>query len=222
MDNKLELLLQGVAAPLWTDFVISLSLCIFFSFTLKYVYRVSANRIGLVDQNSNILPLLSITVFLVIITVKQSLALSLGLVGALSIVRFRTPVKEPEDLIFYFIAIAIGLGFGAGQILLTTALLPVLFAVIIGQRLRSEKTNNGNFILCIEAKEDLDDAAVITVLANRCETVELKRREAMINRQSVTFEISLNDTATINDLVKELKSQSIDTNITLIESRGHY
>ena len=55
-------------------------------------------------------------VFFVILIVKSSLALSLGLVGALSIVRFRTPIKEPEELIYLFLAIAIGLGFGAGQI----------------------------------------------------------------------------------------------------------
>ena len=47
---------------------------------------------------------------LVITVVKSSLALSLGLVGALSIVRFRTPVKEPEDLVYLFLSIAIGIG----------------------------------------------------------------------------------------------------------------
>ncbi|HAE74801.1 MAG TPA: DUF4956 domain-containing protein, partial [Alphaproteobacteria bacterium] len=51
--------------------------------------------------------------------VKSSLALSLGLVGALSIVRFRTPIKEPEELAYLFIAIAMGLGLGADQTLPT-------------------------------------------------------------------------------------------------------
>ena len=54
--------------------------------------------------------------------VKSSLALSLGLVGALSIVRFRTPIKEPEELVYLFLAISIGLGYAAGQILITTIL----------------------------------------------------------------------------------------------------
>ena len=54
---------------------------------------------------------------LVITVVKSSLALSLGLVGALSIVRFRTPIKEPEDLVYIFISIGIGIGIGICLIL---------------------------------------------------------------------------------------------------------
>ena len=55
------------------------------------------------------------TTLLVIAVVKSSLALSLGLVGALSIVRFRTPIKEPEELAYIFLAIALGLCLGADQ-----------------------------------------------------------------------------------------------------------
>ena len=52
---------------------------------------------------------------IIITIVKSSIALSLGLVGALSIVRFRAAIKEPEELTFLFICIAIGVGLGAGQ-----------------------------------------------------------------------------------------------------------
>ena len=56
---------------------------------------------------------------LIISIIKSSIALSLGLVGALSIVRFRTPIKEPEELLYLFVAIAVGLGIGANQIVAT-------------------------------------------------------------------------------------------------------
>ena len=78
----------------------------------------------------SILPILSAVVFLVILVVKSSLALSLGLVGALSIVRFRTPIKEPEELVYLFLAIALGLGYGAGQVLLTTICIVIILIVI--------------------------------------------------------------------------------------------
>ncbi len=68
------------------------------------------------------------TTMLVIAVVQRSLALSLGLVGALSIIRFRTPIKEPEELAYLFLAIGIGLGLGAGQWLVTC----LVFAVILG------------------------------------------------------------------------------------------
>ena len=63
-----------------------------------------------------VLPVIALTTLLVISVVKSSLALSLGLVGALSIVRFRTPIKEPEELAYIFLSIAVGLALGAGLI----------------------------------------------------------------------------------------------------------
>lgn len=68
------------------------------------------------------------TTMLVITVVQTSLALSLGLVGALSIIRFRTPIKEPEELAYLFLAIGLGLGLGANQRLVTC----LVFIVILG------------------------------------------------------------------------------------------
>ena len=67
------------------------------------------------------------TTMLVITVVKSSLALSLGLVGALSIIRFRTPIKEPEELAYLFLSIGLGLGMGADQRLVTC----IVFAVVL-------------------------------------------------------------------------------------------
>jgi hypothetical protein len=61
------------------------------------------------------------TTLMILAAVQSSLALSLGLVGALSIIRFRTPIKDPEELAYLFISIATGVGLGAGQRLLTVA-----------------------------------------------------------------------------------------------------
>ena len=75
---------------------------------------------------------------------KSSLALSLGLVGALSIVRFRTPIKEPEELAYLFISIAMGLGLGANQILATVVAGPgiLAFMAIIKTAKRENKSKN--------------------------------------------------------------------------------
>jgi hypothetical protein len=75
--------------------------------------------------------------------------LSLGLVGALSIVRFRTPIKEPEELVYLFLAIAIGLGYAAGQVLITTILiLCILFIIYMWLSNRKlEKTNEYNLVV---------------------------------------------------------------------------
>lgn len=89
-------------------------------FVLAWLIGVSARRSFLhlgAGRDSLIatFPMLSITTLFVISTIKTSLALSLGLVGALSIVRFRTAVREPEELGYIFLCIALGVGIGAGQ-----------------------------------------------------------------------------------------------------------
>ena len=66
--------------------------------------------------------------FVITKIIKQDIALSLGMIGALSIVRFRTPIKEPEELLYLFLSIGLGVGFAAGQILLTIL---VFIALII-------------------------------------------------------------------------------------------
>jgi uncharacterized membrane protein YhiD involved in acid resistance len=77
-----------------------------------------------------VIPILSQITFLIILIVKSSLALSLGLIGALSIVRFRTPIKEPEELVYLFLAIALGIGFGAGQIIVTSGVFVAILFII--------------------------------------------------------------------------------------------
>lgn len=77
---------------------------------------------------SRVFVFVAATTMMVIAVVQSSLALSLGLVGALSVIRFRTPIKEPEELAYLFLSIGLGLGLGANQRLVTV----VIFAVILG------------------------------------------------------------------------------------------
>ena len=78
------------------------------------------------SEFAHVRPFILLITILIISVVKSSLALSLGLVGALSIVRFRTPIKEPEELAYLFMAIAIGLGLGANQTMITVIVSPLI------------------------------------------------------------------------------------------------
>ena len=109
---------------------INFALCVGMSFVVREFYiRYSVSLTGK-HHVGVVIPLLSSIVFLVIMVVKSSLALSLGLVGALSIVRFRTPIKEPEELVYLFLAISLGLGYAAGHTLLTTIIVLAILATI--------------------------------------------------------------------------------------------
>ena len=110
-------------------FVESLILAGFLSFIIQITYlKFSTSLSNKFDFSKNFI-ILGITTALVITIVKSSLALSLGLVGALSIVRFRAAIREPEELVYLFLIIATGLGCGAGQLKIT--LIGILFAILI-------------------------------------------------------------------------------------------
>ena len=139
-------------------FVILLNylLCVLCSFILKIIYENKSNSLSGKFHIGTILPILSQIIFLIILIVKSSLALSLGLIGALSIVRFRTPIKEPEELIYLFFSIAIGIGFGAGQATITSLIFIFIIITIFffSSKKRNSKTIDYNLLLEIPYSND--------------------------------------------------------------------
>ena len=130
----LENITLSESAPLsLTSLVINLIIGALISVVLKYHYKKFGSTLTNREEFGSIFPFILLTTVLVISIVKSSLALSLGLVGALSIVRFRTPIKEPEELLYLFIAIAVGLGLAANQTILTV----VIFIFLIFNASRS-------------------------------------------------------------------------------------
>src|SRR5512136_1751098 len=124
-----------------------LGLCI--SMILAGYYLRYGNSLSNRNHFAALLPLLTLITLLVISIVKSSLALSLGLVGALSIVRFRAAIKEPEELAFLFLAISIGLGLGAGQALVTVVALIVILGLIAVRSLISKAPEPANLYLTV-------------------------------------------------------------------------
>ncbi len=94
-------------------------------------------------------PLLTLVTIGVIAVVKSSMALSLGLVGALSIVRFRAAIKEPEELVYLFLCIGVGLALGASQPLLAVVLLIVSSIFILGMYWASKGRREQKLLLTI-------------------------------------------------------------------------
>ena len=112
---------------------------------------------------------------LIITIVKSSLSLSLGLVGALSIVRFRTAIKEPEELCYAFLAIAIGIGYGANQVVITSlGIIIILISIILKSKVVKE--SNFNLLnLVISSEERLDIEKIIKIVSDNSKMVRLKR-----------------------------------------------
>ncbi len=118
MPNELSLL--GNFQPLSVvSLVLNLVVGAIMSVILRWHFQKFGSTLSNREEFGQVFPFVLLTTILIISIVKSSLALSLGLVGALSIVRFRTPIKEPEELAYLFVAIAIGLGLGAEQTVAT-------------------------------------------------------------------------------------------------------
>ena len=128
------------------NFFIALILSLALSYLVKITYLKVGRALNDKDYFSDTFIPLAIITTLVITVIKFSLALSLGLVGALSIVRFRAAIKEPEELVYLFFVIAIGLANGANQFLLSIfATIIIIMFLFIRNILKNKTNNDGNF-----------------------------------------------------------------------------
>ena len=156
--------------------LVNFFLCVFMSFLLRRFYISRSFSLTGKSHIGSIIPILSTIVFLVILIVKSSLALSLGLVGALSIVRFRTPVKEPEELVYLFFAIAIGLGYAAGQVLVTTIIVTLIMVMIYFWLSNRDIARTLEYNMIITwTKKDLKFNNIINSISDYVDSVKLIR-----------------------------------------------
>ena len=113
------------------SFIFNLIAVVLLTYLIKLVYNKYSQSLSNKDYFSKNFVVLGVTTCIVITIVKSSLALSLGLVGALSIVRFRAAIKEPEELVYLFLVIATGLGIGANQVEITSIGIIIALVVVI-------------------------------------------------------------------------------------------
>jgi hypothetical protein len=131
-QNLLDFYLNEQVQISASNFIEAIVFSAILSLLIQFVYIKFSSTLSDKFEFSKNFVILGLATTLIITIVKSSLALSLGLVGALSIVRFRAAIKEPEELVYLFLIIATGLGCGAGQIMITAiGVLISLFIIII-------------------------------------------------------------------------------------------
>ena len=205
IQNSFNLPEVSLNSLLW-NFLI----CILLSLVLCWHFKVRAQKRFLRRDLGLVLPVICLTTLLVISVVKSSLALSLGLVGALSIVRFRTPIKEPEELAYIFIAIAIGLALGADQREVAAISLPVTLAMIsLVDRLRPKfQSSNGNLLLNIEVEKGTESTdSVLKLVQSLTPEADIRRIDQDQNFFSVVAVVKINEPNLINQFSKDFENQ---------------
>ncbi|MEN0003358.1 MAG: DUF4956 domain-containing protein [Bacteroidota bacterium] len=167
---------------------------------------------------ANFLPL-ALGTLLIIMIVKSSIALSLGLVGALSIVRFRAAIKDPEELTYLFIAIGLGLAGGANQPILAIVAFSLIIAIIyIGQRLSGQAAFKREDRLFVNIHTDLEDVKQISqILSDHLPYVELKRLDTLEKGLDLSFICKANSIDEISQLKNALGELSPKTRLSIID-----
>ncbi|WP_149273780.1 DUF4956 domain-containing protein [Pareuzebyella sediminis] len=207
------------------NYLINIVLCAILLYLLSLVYVRFGRSLSNRTQLSKVLIVVGVTTFIIISIVKSSLALSLGLVGALSIIRFRTAIKEPEELGYFFIAIAIGLGFGANQVVPTVVGAFVLFLIIFLAGKSASKNMINQNILISKVSADEEDRtelqkSIMSILAQNSSRTELIRMNVDKNQMSYNFLIVLKDLNSINEITKDLTKMDNQLSITFIDSQN--
>jgi uncharacterized membrane protein YhiD involved in acid resistance len=209
----------------WFNFIVNLLLATALSYLLQKAYIRFGSSISNRSAFSENFVFIAIATMLVITIVKSSLALSLGLIGALSIVRFRAAIKEPEELTFLFLAITIGLGFGADQKVVTT--ISVIFITAILSLRRYVRKGPGeasqlepNLFLNISSKEisKINVDTVGFLLKDICAKSKLKRADMSEKSIDMMFLIEVDDPTVIEEIYQELKNRDDSIAVNFVET----
>lgn len=166
--------------------------------------------------------LLTVTTTLIISIVKSSLALSLGLVGALSIVRFRAAIKEPEELAFLFLAIGVGLGLGAGQALVTVVALVVILGLVALRSLIRRAPDQPNLFLTVTSPGPVKITAsqILETLSAAGARASLKRFDETPDQLEASFLVDFKDVSRLEQFNQRLRELSQTVKVSCLDDRG--
>ena len=210
--------LEKVSSFSLIDAAIALALAFVLGLFIFIVYKKTYSGV-MYSQNFGVsLIAMSMITTFVILAVTSNVVLSLGMVGALSIVRFRTAVKEPMDISFLFWAIAVGIVLGAG--LIPLAVIGSLIIGIILAIFSNVKYKEVPYILVLSFKDEEKEGKIKNIINNS--TKKSLEKAKTINKRNIelTYEVRLKkgDSSVINKLY------DVDSvlNATLVSYNGEY
>ena len=235
LDSELKslenFLLNSAPDISYTNFVFAILISAFLAFLVKIAYiRISRTLNDREYFSDTFIPLAIITT-LVITVVKFSLALSLGLVGALSIVRFRAAIKEPEELVYLFFIIGIGLANGANQFLVSIICTFFIILILFIKKYFDNNKNAKNLsdssvnVLQIEISDKGKGIEEI-IKALKTKTLYLKlksfRIEKEVSQYVFWFDVKKNDINNFIKITENLKKEQENISIHVYSRTGIY
>ena len=203
------------------NFIISLLFAAILSFLVQLFYIKYSSSLSNRKEFAKNFVILGVTTSIVIMIVKSSLALSLGLVGALSIVRFRAAIKEPEELVYLFLIIAIGLGCGANQLIITfvgISFALVLIMIYSAYYKKSRKDIEQTITLGVIIEQDLQDKEInnliqeIKKISKELKFISMSRTE---NNTTINLDLKPNKFENLTLLSGKVKKKYRNSRVIL-------
>lgn len=201
------------------EFLFNIIIVAILTMILRFYYiRFGSSISNRTKFASNFLPL-ALGTLLIIMIVKSSIALSLGLVGALSIVRFRAAIKDPEELTYLFIAIGLGLAGGANQpILAVSAFFIIILLLYINNRFVAKegfKNEDKLFVNISTDEEDLDK--IVALLTSSFSYVELKRLDTLEKGMDLSFLCKADSIEQLAKAKNDIGKMSAQTRLSIVD-----
>lgn len=205
--------------------LINLLLVLVMGQIIAWHYQKFAQVLSNKKKMARIFIFMAATTMMVISVVKVSLALSLGLVGALSIIRFRTPVKEPEELAYLFLSIATGIGMGADQRIATVVMFVVILTYLTIYTQRRGGQVGSYLLVNIQASlGDVQPAAalksVLDVIRGLSSRISVRRVDSQDEDFNVTLMVDIQDEEQLGGLIEGVQSKLAGAAVSVVEGEG--
>jgi uncharacterized membrane protein YhiD involved in acid resistance len=212
---------QGSTFDLGT-FAINLILAVISSFILSRVYVYWGASLSNRRKFAANFMLVTVTTTFIILVVRSSVALSLGLVGALSIIRFRAAIKEPEELAYLFFTISLGIGLGDNQRMVTLLTLVVIVIVVGLAHLLRQSQADVNLNLSVSSLDPnkVDMQQVMDALEKHCSKLRLMRYDETADALEMSFVIEFHSTSDLNQARASLLALSDRLEISFMDNKG--
>lgn len=209
--------LEGYASSNLTvkSILVCMLITIIISAYIFAVYRL-INRNAFYNKNFNMsLPAIAVITAAIILTIQSNIVISLGMVGALSIVRFRTAIKDPMDLVFLFWAISVGIICGAGfSVIAVIASVVITVGILISDKLPIAKSPQ---ILVINSGTYENEDEILETVKKYCSLHKVKARNLAQNHLDMAIEVRVKEEG---NLVRDLMKITDVTSASLVAHDG--
>ena len=211
-------LLAGITEFSLTDMVISLVLAFVLGLFIIFVYKKSFS--GVVYSSGFAISLLAMSLIttMIILAIGSNIILSLGMVGALSIVRFRSAVKDPMDIAYLFWAISVGIVLGAG--LIPLAVFGSIFIGVVLYIFSIKKPTHKPYIFIVDCADDDTEKSVLDTVSKSVKKYVLRSKTVSPAGIELTVEVRLNSME--GEFVNEVSRISGVSKSVLVSYNGEY